>query len=133
MTEPSERRFARASRLEGPISPEEERQFSTLAHLGGLLAIYPPLGLLPALVIFLIHRNRGPFIRDQSTEALNFQITVFIAQLVVWLIDALSGDFGTWPLSIAVWVFSAIFSVLAALTCGKGTAYRYPVSIRFLH
>jgi uncharacterized protein len=124
-------RFASSSRLEGPISEDEQRQFGTLAHLGGLLAIYPPLNLLPALVIYLVYRGRGALVRDQSSEALNFQITVFIAQLVVWFIDSLV-SFNTY-LSLLLWVFSAVFSILAALTCGRGGRYHYPLSIRFLH
>jgi len=46
-----------------------------IAHLGGVLAWFPILPLLPALVIYAMYARRSDFIRDQAREAINFQLT----------------------------------------------------------
>ena len=49
-----------------------------LAHLGGTF-----LSFLVPLVIFLIYKDRAPFVRRHSAAALNFQITLAIAYIVL--------------------------------------------------
>jgi uncharacterized protein len=117
----------------GPPRPlggvPEERQWALFAHLGGVLAIFPLIHLLPALLIFVIYRSRSAFVQDQAREALNFQIVVLIAFFAARILNALP----LFPnLIILVWLFSLVFSVLAAVAAGKGELYRYPLTHRFL-
>jgi uncharacterized Tic20 family protein len=99
------------------------------AHLGGVLAIFPVLHLLPSLVIFTIYQKRSEFIRDQAREALNFQIVILIGYFAAKILNVLP----LFPnLVFVVWAFSLIFSVLAAVAAGKGRRYRYPLTYRFL-
>lgn len=118
----------------GPPAPlrggvQEERQWALFAHLGGVLAIFPVIHLLPALLIFTIYGSRSDFIKDQAREALNFQIVVLIAYFVARILNVLP----LFPnLVFLVWLFSLIFSVLAAVAAGKGDRYRYPLTYRFL-
>ena len=51
-----------------PLTASEDRQWATLAHFGGIL------GCVPALLIYLIFRERGPFTAQESKEALNFTL-----------------------------------------------------------
>jgi uncharacterized protein len=99
------------------------------AHLGGVLAIFPGLQLLPAVVIFARYQQRSEFVRDQAREALNFQFVVLIAYFAARIISVLP----FLPnLAWLAWVFSMIFSVLAAVAVSKGSRYRYPLTYRFL-
>lgn len=121
----------RGPRSPGPLGggAQQEQQWALFAHLGGVLAIVPVLHLLPALVIYSIYQSRSDFIRDQAREALNFQIVVLIAFFTARLLDMLP----FFPnLVWFVWLFSLIFSVLAAAASSRGDRYRYPLTYRFL-
>jgi len=100
-----------------------------LAHLGGVLALWPVVPMLPALVIFSIYLSKDEYVRDQAREALNFQIVVLIAYIAVRILDSLP----FFPdLIWVVWLFSLIFAVIGAVAAGRGDRYRYPLTYRFL-
>jgi uncharacterized Tic20 family protein len=85
--------------------------------------------LLPAAVIFAAHQSRSEFIRDQAREALNFQIVILIAFFAARILNWLP----FFPNLVAlVWMFSLVFSVLAAMAASRGERYRYPLTYRFL-
>lgn len=106
-----------------PLRPDEERTWSLLAHLGGII-----FGFIPALVIWLVFKGRGQYLEDQAKEALNFQITVAIASVVGFVLS-----FVTFGLSsLAVWAASVVFAILAAVAVNKGEWYRYPVTLRLV-
>ena len=99
------------------------------AHLGGVLAIFPVIHLLPALLIFSIYQSRSEFVRDQAREALNFQIVVLIGYFAARILNVVP----FFPnLVTLVWLFSLIFAVLAAVAASRGDRYRYPLTYRFL-
>jgi uncharacterized Tic20 family protein len=108
---------------------QEQRQWAMLAHLGGVLALWPVIPLIPALVIFSIYASRDEYIKDQAREALNFQIVVLILYVIARILSALPffPDF-----VVLVWIFSLIFSVFGAIAAGRGQRYRYPLTYRFL-
>ena len=109
-----------------PLRPDEEKTWSLLAHLGGIL-----FGFLAPLVVWLVFKGRGPFLDDQAKEALNFQIAVTIAYVATWILTAVS--FGVLSfLPLVVWVASLVFAILAAVAVNKGQWYRYPVTLRLV-
>ena len=59
-----------------PVSPSDARMWSMFAHLGGII-----FGFIPSLIIYVIYKDRDPFIRRHSTQALNFQIIATIDRL----------------------------------------------------
>src|SRR5450830_1097445 len=65
-----------------PLSDSDQRLWATLAHIGPLV-----LGVVAPLVVWLIYRERGHYVADQSKEALNFQITVLIASIAVFILS----------------------------------------------
>ncbi len=113
----------------GALSNRDERQWAVLAHLGGVLAYWPIIGVLPSLIIWAIYGKRGAYVSDQSREALNFQISVLISYVVARLLQTL-------PLVpnlvLLVWAFSLIFSIVAAISANRGEWYRYPLTYRFV-
>ncbi|MDO8151066.1 DUF4870 domain-containing protein [Isoptericola sp. b408] len=79
------------------------------------------------LIIWLALRDRSAFVADQAKEALNFQITLLIGQVVGWLtVWLLVG----WLVLAAVWVIGIVFAIIAAVTVNRYEAYRYPVNLR---
>lgn len=116
-----------------PLTPAEDKQWASFAHLGGIL------GFLPALIIWLIFKDRGSLTNVEAKEALNFQITAAIAQVAVFIVNAILtavtlGIWGLigWILPLAVWVISLIWSIMGFQKVNAGGSYRYPVSIRLI-
>jgi len=106
------------------LSPADEKLWATLIHVGGIL-----FSFIPALVGYLVLKDRGPFIRSHTATALNLQITLAIAY-VVGIILSIVG-IGV-LIFFAVWVLNIVFSIIAAVRANQGAFYTYPIAIRFL-
>lgn len=107
-----------------PLSPSDERLWATLIHVGGIF-----FGFVPALVGYLVLKDRGAFIRSHSLTALNFQLTMLIAYIVGYILTfVLIGV----VVLFAVGVVVLIFSIIAAIAANKGEEYKYPLSIQFI-
>ena len=104
---------------QAPVSPSDARMWSLFAHIGGLLTTF----LVP-LVIYLIYKDRDPFIRRHAAQALNFQIIVAIAYFVSSLLVFVIIGLITYPLAV---IGSVVFSILAAVAANKGEEYTYPM------
>jgi len=106
-----------------PLSQEQDVQWGSFAHLGGVL------GFLPALIIWLVFKDRGSFTNTEAKEALNFQITILFAYVIGWILTViLIGAFIVW----AAWIVSVVFSIIAFLKAKDGQHYRYPFAIRLI-
>lgn len=107
-----------------PMNPADEKLWATLIHIGGIL-----FGILPALIGYLVLKDRGPFIREHTATALNFQITLLIAYVVGWITSFfIIGLF----ILLAAWILSIVFGIMAALAANKGQPYVYPLAIKFV-
>ena len=109
---------------EQPLSQSDERLWAALAQVSGIL-----ISFIGPLLVLLIFGPRSAFVKKESTEALNFQITVAIAYVIGFVLTlVVVGIF----IVMAVWVVSLVFMILAALKNKDGVDYRYPVCIRFI-
>ncbi|TBN56964.1 DUF4870 domain-containing protein [Glaciihabitans arcticus] len=107
-----------------PMSPADERLWATLVHVGALL-----FGGWPALIGYLVLKDRGPFVNAHTKTALNFQITMLLASLVgCVLMLVIIGFF----VVIAVGIVIIVFSIIAAIAANKGEFYTYPLTIEFI-
>lgn len=106
-----------------PLTEAEDRQWASLAHLLGIL------GFLPSLIIWLIFRERGAFTKAEGKEALNFQITMLIIEIVGYLTSIAFIGFLILP---AVYVVRIVFSILAYNQSKDGASYRYPLTLRLI-
>jgi uncharacterized protein len=106
-----------------PLSPEQDIQWGSFAHLGGIL------GFLPSLIIWLVFKDRGSFTNTEAKEALNFQITLifgYIIAAILWIV--VIGAILSW----VVWIVGVVFSIIAFLQAKDGKHYRYPFAIRLI-
>lgn len=107
-----------------PMSPADEKMWATLVHIGGIF-----FSFVPALIAYLVMRDRGPFVRAHTAQALNFQLTVLIGFLVgSILLFVLIGFF----VLIAVGILDLVLSIVAAVKASQGQWYRYPLTIPFV-
>jgi uncharacterized Tic20 family protein len=115
-----------------PLTAEQDRQWASLAHLGGILS-FPP-----ALIIWLVFKDRGPFTDTEGKEALNFQITLLIGYVAINLAATILGLVTFGLLSVlsslgwVLWLLGSIFSVVAFFSAREGRGYRYPFSLRLI-
>ena len=89
---------------EPPLSPDDERTWAMLAHLSVLLNLVTGfLGIIAALIIYLIYKNRSRYVAYQSMQS-------FVFQLVWW--------FGGGILAGITWALTGVSSlVLIGLLC----------------
>jgi uncharacterized Tic20 family protein len=106
------------------LSPADEKLWATLIHIGGIL-----FSFIPALVGYLVLKDRGPFIRAHTATALNFQITLAIAYVVGLILSIVAIGF---IILLAVWVLNIVFSIIAAIKANQGQFYTYPIAIKFV-
>ncbi len=111
------------------VPASEENMWAMLCHLSALLLGGFGLGWLGPLVIWLIQREKMPFVDDQGKEALNFQISLIIYSMIcVPFIFVVIGVF----MLLALGVFSLVVTIIGAMQAYQGIAYRYPLCIRLI-
>jgi uncharacterized Tic20 family protein len=110
----------------GAVSPQDERMWSMLAHIGTIL-----IGVIAPLITYLMYKDRSAFVKQQSAESLNFQITMLIAYVVSWIVAGIT--FGLlFFLPILVWVANLVLVIIAGMAANKGENYRYPFALRMV-
>ncbi|TFB69734.1 DUF4870 domain-containing protein [Cryobacterium glaciale] len=115
-----------------PLSEADDRQWASLAHLGGILSF------LPALIIWLVFKDRGRFTNTEAKEALNFQITLLIGYVAInvasFILAIVTFGIGGLLIGLAwlLWVAGVILSIMGFLKAKDGQNYRYPFALRLL-
>jgi uncharacterized protein len=112
------------------VPSKEERNWATLAHLSALLAFATVVGgIIGPLVIWLIRKDDMNFAAEQAKEALNFQITVFLAGIVAGILCLILIGF---VLLAILCLVDLILIIVAAVKASEGVAYRYPFNLRLI-
>jgi len=110
-----------------PLTPDQERTFASFAHLGGIVWI------LPSLIIWLVYKDRGPFVSSEAKKALNFMITATIAWVAVTVLDvAFLPYLLASLLNLAIWVVVVVFSIQGFQSAQKGQPFKYPFSLELV-
>jgi len=115
-----------------PMSPTEERTWGMLSHGAALAATVisgGTLSFVAALVMYLIVRDRGPFVRAQAASSLNIQIIASIGFVVsVMLMFVLIG-FITYPI---IWVAAVVLHVIGMIKSNNGEWWSPPLTPQFV-
>ena len=107
-----------------PLTPSDEKLWSALIQLGGIFIYFAS-----PLVGYLLLRQRGPFVREHSVAALNWQLSLLLYSFVgSILLFAVVGGIVLFALA----VLNIVFSILAAMHAHRGQLYTYPLSIKFI-
>lgn len=107
-----------------PLSPSDEKLYSVLTHVGGIL-----FNFVVPLITYLVFKDRGPFVREHTRQALNFQLTLLIAYIAGAILTLAFIGFLIWA---AAGILSLVFSIIAAIAANKGEMYKYPIAIQFI-
>ncbi len=103
----------------------DDKNIVTVTHLGGTV-----FSFIPALIVWILKKDDSTYIADQSKEALNFQITMLIAQSIAGILVWVLIGFFLVPF---VWMINVVFCIIAAISSSKGETYRYPVCLRLIN
>lgn len=107
-----------------PAAKPAGRWWIGLAHLSFLIP-FPP-GVVITAALWIWRRDRDALMADQGREALNMQLTFWLA---IWILG--STCLGS-PLVPFVYVVGGVLCVLAAIAAANGDRHRYPWVFRFL-
>ncbi|MEM0969330.1 MAG: DUF4870 domain-containing protein [Verrucomicrobiota bacterium] len=123
------------------LRPEDERLYATLIHLSSLLWFFSLPGVLGALILWLLKRERSEFVDRHGKQAMNFQLTIFLVMAAVSLFAVLSvvlsflGGFlfflPLWGGVIALFVVQLVLGIQAAIVASRGEYYQYALCFQF--
>lgn len=113
----------RASTTYNPSN--DEKSIATITHLAGTL-----FSIIPALIVWVLKKEDSEYIAMQAKEALNFQITVLVAQLVAGILVWILIGFLLLPI---IWLVNIVLCIIAAISTSKGESYRYPICLRLIN
>ena len=85
--------------------------------------------ILGPLVVWLAKREDDPFIDDQGKEALNFQITMFLAFVIAFFLCFVVVGFFLLPILI---VMEIALPIVGAVKANNGEYFRYPLTMRLI-
>jgi uncharacterized protein len=114
------------------ISPAQERSLGAVAHGVPLVAMVLSAGLLGfvgSLVIYLMYKDRGPFVRQHAANSLNVQIITGIVLLVSLPLMLLLIGFATYAIAL---VFAFVMHLLGAIKANNGEWWDPPMTPRFV-
>jgi uncharacterized Tic20 family protein len=106
------------------VPTQEDR---TMGMLSQLLGIF--VAIIGPLIIYLIKKDESPFVRHHSSEALNFNLTMFIGILISFPLMLVVIGFVTF---FAIVIGGLIFQVIATIAANNGEWYRFPINIRMV-
>lgn len=98
--------------------------WGTAAHWSPII-----IGWLGPLLTLVTKGNESPFVKQNSQESLNFELTLLIGYLVSVVLMFLLIGFITAPI---IWIVGLVFHIQGAMAANKGQVYKYPFSIKFL-
>lgn len=114
------------------LSPSEERNLGMLAHLVPLAAMVLSagvLGFVASIVIYVMYKDRGPFVRAHAANSLNVQIiTTILAIISIPLMFVLIG-FLTLGLVI---VWALVLHIMGAVKANAGEWWDPPLVPRLV-
>lgn len=111
------------------LSPQDERLWGMLSHLSALVFAVIALAFIGPLLIMLIQGPKSAFVRSQAVEALNFQITTYIAAFISALLIFVLVGLVLLPLVGIAWL---VLTIMASIAANRGDDYRYPFNLRLV-
>jgi uncharacterized Tic20 family protein len=121
----------------GPLTASEERSWATLAHLSILLNLVSGfLGLIGALVIYLLYKERSRYVAYHSLQSFFFQLVFWVGggalTGVAW---AIAGGLAVVVVGLCLMPIAAlitlvpvaalVYGVIGGIQCSQGQDFRY--------
>lgn len=114
------------------LSVQEEKNWAMLSHIipaGAMVASAGTLGFIGSLVLYLVYRDRGPFVRAHAANSLNIQIMTGIVLLVSLPLMLVLVGFLTFGAAL---VYAFVLHVLGAVKAANGEWWTPPLTPQFV-
>lgn len=114
----------------GAVS-KDERNLAMFAHLSALAGLIFPAGgnVIAPLIVWLTQREKSAFVADQALEALNFNLTVFLAGIACAILFVVGIGI---LLSIVLGIFWLVGTILGAVKASEGLRFRHRLCLRLV-
>ena len=119
------------------LSPSDERTWAMLAHLSILVNLVSGgLGVVAALVIYLLYKDRSRYVAYQSLQAFIFQLVFWVGGgVLIGLAWAISGILSIvaigcllMPIALVlsfIPIGAVVYGVVAGVQCSQGDDFQY--------
>ncbi len=108
-----------------PTPSNDDKNIATITHLAGTV-----FSFVPALVVWILKKDDSEYLASQAKEALNFQITVLMAQFIAGILAIILIGF---LFIFIIWLLNIALCIIAAISTSKGETYRYPICLRLIN
>ena len=118
--------------VQAQMSPQDERTWSMATHgitLAVMILTSGVLGFVAALVMYLIYRDRGPYIRAQTANALNIQIVTVIGALISFVLMFVLIGFVT---IVIVGIYALVMHIIGMVKSNNGEWWDPPFTPKFV-
>jgi uncharacterized protein len=107
------------------------RTWCVACHLSALAGfLIPALGHIGGpLIVWLVKRGDSAEIDEHGKEALNFQISMLIYNVVAGILCLILIGFA---LLAILHIANVVFVIIAAVRASEGRMYRYPLTLRLI-
>ena len=115
----------------GAVS-RDERNLGMFAHLSAFAGLIFPAGgnVIAPLIVWLTQREKSAFVADQSLEALNFNITVLLAEIACGILIFVGIGI---LLGIVLGFGWLVGTILGAVKASEGQRFRHRFTLRLVH
>ena len=103
------------------VPTSDERTMAILAHV---LTLF--FWIIPPLIIYLVKKDESSFIAEHAKESMNFQITMAIIGLILFV--TIIGILLLWVVGIVV----LVLVIVATIKASESKLYRYPFTLRLI-
>jgi len=117
--------------MESTSTSSNVRTWCMLAHATALVGfLFPVAGhIVGTLIVWLAKRHVSPEIDAHGKESLNFQISMFIWNIIAGILVLVVIGI---PILIVLHILNIIFVIVGSIQASEGKLYRYPLTIRFI-
>lgn len=118
-----------------PLREAEDTQWAMLVHFLNIILV------IPAVIIFVVFKDRGQRVAVESKEALNWTINIAGAVIILNVANVIIGFIPilgavTWILfTLVIWallILNLVFAIMGGLKVKNGGSYRYPLNYRWI-
>jgi uncharacterized protein len=111
---------------------KDERNLAMFAHLSAFAGLIFPAGgnVIAPLIVWLTQREKSAFVADQSLEALNFNITVLLAEIACAFLFIVGIGVLLGVILGVVWL---VGTILGAVRASEGQRFRHRFTLRLVH
>ena len=124
------------------MSAQQERTWGAISHAGAVVAMICSagfLGFLASIAVYVVHKDRGPFVRSHAANSINVQISMFIWLVVATVLYVVLGivtlgiGFVVFlPVFLVPLVVAGILHVIGAVKAYNGEWWNPPMTPQFV-